>query len=200
MRCNWRWTSLPCSGDAAPTWTPSPGLMCTRIVVTWVLRRCGSERHPNPPPNPSGTCDSVVRAPIAPQATQSAMNCGEIVSRNSTAAGTPCSLTSQSSWRPTRRPLLMEKEPFRSGSLINPCTEATLHHRLSGRLGQSDLPADVGARLLEVNAHDDDKVLRVFCHGGLQPLAVFHLHTIRPIHTPRHFETAVRVNGCTSKV
>lgn len=40
---------------------------------------------------------SVVRAPMAPQATRSAVYCGEIVSRNSVPHGTPRELISMSS-------------------------------------------------------------------------------------------------------
>lgn len=40
---------------------------------------------------------SVVRAPMAPQATRSAVYCGEIVSRNSVPHGTPNELISMSS-------------------------------------------------------------------------------------------------------
>ena len=63
---------------------------------------------------------SVVRAPIAPQATRSAMYCGEIVSRYSQPAGRPSALMSRSRVRPSCRPLLMSKLPSRSGSLISP--------------------------------------------------------------------------------
>lgn len=62
------------------------------------------------------TCDSVVRAPIAPHATRSAVYCGEMVSRNSQAAGRPRALTSWRTFRAVRRPWLILKEPFIWGS------------------------------------------------------------------------------------
>ncbi len=73
--------------------------------------------HRSPFLNPTGTerpeasslctCDSVVLAPMAPHETKSAMNWGEIVSRNSTAAGTPISLSWHSNSLAMRKPLFI---------------------------------------------------------------------------------------------
>jgi hypothetical protein len=57
--------------------------------------------HDRPEASSRWTCDSVVRAPIAPQAIRSAVYCGVIVSRNSVAQGSPRSLISRS--RPRAR-------------------------------------------------------------------------------------------------
>lgn len=53
------------------------------------------------------TCDSVVRAPIAPHDTRSAVYCGVIVSRNSQPAGSPSFAMSNRRVRAIRRPLLI---------------------------------------------------------------------------------------------
>ena len=73
-------------------------------------------------PDASSRCTwlSVVRAPIATHDVRSAMCCGICVSRNSEAVGSPRSLTSSSSWRASRSPLLMWKLSSRSGSLMSP--------------------------------------------------------------------------------
>ena len=63
---------------------------------------------------------STVRAPIAPQATVSAMYCGVIGSRNSQPTGRPRRSTSSSSARASRRPVLTSPLPSRPGSLIRP--------------------------------------------------------------------------------
>ena len=92
-------------------------------------------------PDASSRCTwlSAVRAPIATHEVRSAMCCGICVSRNSDPVGSPRSLTSSSSWRASRSPLLMWKLSSRSGSLIRPFQ-----------------PTD-GARLLEVGPHHDDQ-------------------------------------------
>ncbi len=66
------------------------------------------------------SCDSVVRAPIAPHEIRSEMYCGEIVSSSSDPTGTPDSVRSHSSCRARRRPLLILNDPSMSGSLIKP--------------------------------------------------------------------------------
>lgn len=81
------------------------------------------------------SCDSVVRAPMAPQDitarcqlentdrstnSQSARYWGEIVSSSSEPTGTPESVMSQSNCRAMRKPLLILKEPLMSGSLMRP--------------------------------------------------------------------------------
>ena len=60
-------------------------------------------------------------------------------SRNSTPAGMPVSFRSSSSRRAVRRPLSMLNRPSRSGSL------------------NQSFPPDRGARLLEIDAHDDEQ-------------------------------------------
>ena len=74
------------------------------------LKPTGADR---PEASSRCTCDSVVRAPIAPQDTRSPMYCGEITSRNSQPAGTPARLMRTSRSRAMRRPSLMRKLPFR---------------------------------------------------------------------------------------
>ena len=66
------------------------------------------------------TCDSVVRAPIAPHEIKSAVYCGLIASRNSVPAGRPILATSNKNPRARRSPLLIWNEPSRLGSLIKP--------------------------------------------------------------------------------
>ena len=63
---------------------------------------------------------SVVRAPMAPQATVSEMYCGVIGSRNSQPTGRPRPSTSSSSLRARRRPVFTSPESSRWGSLIMP--------------------------------------------------------------------------------
>ncbi|MCY1244179.1 hypothetical protein D9M72_572380 [compost metagenome] len=76
--------------------------------------------HDSPEASSRCTCDSVVRAPIAPQLTRSAMYCGLIMSRYSVPVGTPISLMFSSSSRAVRRPSLILKLPSMCGSLIRP--------------------------------------------------------------------------------
>ena len=73
-------------------------------------------------PEASSRCTwlSVVRAPIAPHETRSAMNWGLIGSRNSQPTGSPRSARSSSRRRPMRSPSLMAKLSSRCGSLISP--------------------------------------------------------------------------------
>ncbi len=78
---------------------------------------------------------SVVRAPIAPHETASAMYCGVIGSRNSQPTGRPTSSTPSSTRRARCSPALTSPDPSRCGSLIKP------------------LPADRRAGLLEVHPH-----------------------------------------------
>ena len=64
---------------------------------------------------------SVVRAPIAPQATRSAMNCGVIGSRNSVPAGSPMSRRSIEQAARQAQPLVDRGSvPSRCGSLMRP--------------------------------------------------------------------------------
>jgi hypothetical protein len=95
----------------------------TASTATWMLP---SVRFLKPTgiesPEPSWRCIwlSVVRAPIAPQETVSAMYWGVIGSRNSVPTGRPRSSTLSSSVRAMRRPALTSPEPSRCGSLIRP--------------------------------------------------------------------------------
>jgi hypothetical protein len=90
--------------------------------------------------NSRWSCDSVVRAPMAPQAMRSwpsmgkcprkgiislsalltEIYWGEMVSSSSLPTGTPISLRSFRSCLPILRPLLTLKEPSISGSLMRP--------------------------------------------------------------------------------
>ena len=95
----------------------------TASTATWTLpsvrflKPIGIER---PEPSWRWIWLSVVRAPIAPQATVSEMYCGVIGSRNSQPTGRPRSSTCSSSVRAIRRPALTSPEPSRWGSLIRP--------------------------------------------------------------------------------
>ena len=63
---------------------------------------------------------SVVRAPIAPHDTRSAMNWGVMVSRNSHPAGSPMSARSSRKPRARPSPSLIAKLPSSLGSLMSP--------------------------------------------------------------------------------
>ena len=76
--------------------------------------------HDKPEANSLCTCDSVVRAPIAPQLIRSATYCGLITSKNSVPAGKPSSLIFISNSRAIRKPSLIRKLLSKYGSLINP--------------------------------------------------------------------------------
>ena len=84
---------------------------------------------------------SVVRAPMAPQATSSAMYCGLSRSRNSVPVGTP-------SWRQLEQQPPGALQAFVDG-------EAAVEVRVV----DVALPADRRARLLEVGAHDDEQIV-----------------------------------------
>ena len=79
-------------------------------------------------------CDSVVRAPMAPQEMRSAMYWGEIVSRSSDPTGTPRSVRAQRSCLATRRPLLILKEPSMSGSFMRPFHPTVVRGFCLGRI------------------------------------------------------------------
>ena len=95
----------------------------TASTATWTLpsvrflKPTGIDR---PEPSWRWTWLSVVRAPIAPQATVSEMYCGVIGSRNSQPIGSPSASTSSSSSRAVRRPVSTSPDPSRCGSLISP--------------------------------------------------------------------------------
>ena len=81
---------------------------------------------------------SVVRAPIAPQVTASAMYCGLIGSRNSQPAGRPrAEHVEQAAARARRSPSVDVEAAVQAGIV------------------DQALPAHRGARLLEVDPHDD---------------------------------------------
>jgi hypothetical protein len=69
---------------------------------------------------------SVVRAPIAPQVTASAMYCGVIGSSHSQPTGRPSETMSISSRRAVRRPRCTSWPPSMSGSLIRPFQPVTV--------------------------------------------------------------------------
>jgi hypothetical protein len=69
---------------------------------------------------------SVVRAPIAPQVTVSAMYCGVIGSSHSQPTGRPRPTMSRSSRRAVRRPRCTSWPPSMSGSLIRPFQPVTV--------------------------------------------------------------------------
>ena len=124
--------------------------ICTLPSVPF-LKPTGTDR---PDASSRWTWLSVVRAPIAPQVTRSAMYCGVIVSRNSQPAGTPSSARSQ-------QQLAREAQ-----ALVD--AEAAVEVRVVDQA----LPADGRARLLEVDAHDDAQRVRTAGRQRLQPLRV----------------------------
>ena len=83
---------------------------------------------------------SVVRAPIAAQATVSAKNCGEIGSRNSQPVGRPSAID-------------VQQQPARQAQPVVDGVAA-----VEVRVVDQPAPADGGARLLEVHAHDDAQI------------------------------------------
>src|SRR5712691_2217264 len=105
-RKRWGWATARSASMAICTPPSVPFLKPTGIDSAEASSRC--------------TWLSVVRAPIAPQVTRSAMNCGVMGSRNSQPAGTPSAARSSSSRRARRSPSLIANEPSRRGSLIRP--------------------------------------------------------------------------------
>ena len=101
------------------------GLVAARMASTAMrtfpsvpfLKPTGEE---SPEASSRCTCDSVVRAPIAPQAIRSAVYWGVMVSRNSVAQGSPSEVMSASRRRASRKPSLISKLPSRRGSLMRP--------------------------------------------------------------------------------
>ena len=69
---------------------------------------------------------SVVRAPIAPQVTVSAMYCGVIGSSHSQPTGIPAPTMSSSRRRAVRRPRCTSNESSMPGSLIRPFQPVTV--------------------------------------------------------------------------
>ena len=109
------------------------------------LKPTGIER-----PDESWRCTwlSVVRAPMAPHETRSAMYCGVIVSRNSHPAGRPFSARSSSRPRASSRPSLTLNVLSRCGSLMSPFHPTVVRW------------------LLEVDAHDEhQRVLELGADG-----------------------------------
>ncbi len=89
-------------------WVAAAALMASTAILMLpsvpFLKPTGQDR---PEASSRCTCDSVVRAPMAPQLMRSAVYCGVMVSRNSVAAGRPSSFISHSSLRARRRPSLI---------------------------------------------------------------------------------------------
>ena len=96
---------------------------------------------------------SVVRAPMAPQLTRPAMYCGEIMSRNSVPAG-DAHLGE------------VEQEIARQAQAV-----VDLVGIVEVRIVDEALPADGGARLFEVDAHDDLEVGGELRDGGFEERA-----------------------------
>jgi hypothetical protein len=97
--------------------------------------------HDRPEASWRCVCDSVVRAPIAPHAMRSAMYCGEMRSRNSVPQGHADLVH-------------LEEELARKAQPL-----VHVEGLVQVRVVDEALPADGGARLLEVNAHDDREVV-----------------------------------------
>ena len=116
------------------------------------LNPTGQER-----PEASSRCTwlSVVRAPMAPHETRSAIYCGVIMSRNSDPAGMPDSFNSSRSL------------PRQMQSLVDP--EAAVE---VGIVDQT-LPTDRRARFLEIDAHNDQQIVGAAVLGFLELGGVF---------------------------
>ena len=106
--------------------------------------------HDRPDASSRWTWLSVVRAPIAPQATKSAMYCGVIMSRYSQPAGSPAVLISH-------------QQLARDAQAVVDA-ETAVHVRVVDQT----LPADGGAGLLEVHAHDDLEIGRMAVTFGFE--------------------------------
>ncbi len=122
-------------------------------------------------PEASSRCTwlSVVRAPIAPQLSRSAMYCGLDVSSSSLPAGTPIALMSISSDARDAQAFVDAKAAVQV------------------RVVDEALPADRGARLLEVHAHHDLERVVVRLARLDQMVGVFQrrtrlVHRARPDH------------------
>src|SRR5437867_1528998 len=128
----------PCS--VTPRKTCRCAAARTASIAIWIpppvpfLKPTGIER---PEASSRWTWLSVVRAPIAPQATTSEMYCGVIGSTNSVAAGTPSSTRSTRSFRATRRPSLTAKEPSRCGSSVSGSSSRRIAGATRGRMAST---------------------------------------------------------------
>ncbi len=111
----------PCFVTPMKWWHPAVALMA--FTATWTppsvpfLNPTGND---TPDASSRWSWDSVVRAPTAPRLIRSSKYWGEMVSSISVMTGNPISVMSAKSWRDVRRPLLILKVLFRSGSLIRP--------------------------------------------------------------------------------
>ena len=116
----------------AAAWIASIAILMLPSVP--FLKPIGADR-----PEASSRCTwlSVVRAPIAPQVIRSPMYCGEITSRNSLPAGSPSAVD-------------LEQQLARDAQALVDA-EAVVEVRVVDQA----LPADRGARLLEVDPHHD---------------------------------------------
>ena len=116
----------------------------TASTATWTLpsvpflKPTGIDR---PEPSWRWIWLSVVRAPIAPHETRSEMYCGVIGSRNSQPTGTP-------------RPEDLEQEAAGHAQ-----AGVDVARAVQVRVVDQALPADRGARLLEVDAHHDQQIV-----------------------------------------
>ncbi len=119
---------------AAPLWV-TPKNVCAvaearhASTATWTspsvpfLKPTGIDR---PEASWRWTWLSVVRAPIAPQVTASAMYCGVIGSSHSQPTGRPRATMSSRSRRAVRRPRWTSWRPSMPGSLIRPFQPVTV--------------------------------------------------------------------------
>ena len=151
---------------------------------------------------------SVVRAPMAPHDTRSAVYCGEIMSKNSVPAGRPggapavCATARDQLATDTTKDQLATDSScpatwapgcIRLTSAVDLEQQLTSHAQafvdLEGlievRVVDQPLPSDRGARLLEVDAHHDQQVLlpwllrTVSVRGIWTPLTVsVHQHRL----------------------
>ena len=130
-------SSIPAKACEAPAARTASTATWTSPSVRF-LKPIGIER---PEPSWRWIWLSVVRAPIAPQATASEMYCGVIGSRNSQPIGSPVSRIWSSS---------VARQP-QAGVDVGGAVEV--------RVVDQALPADRGPRLLEVDPHHDQQVL-----------------------------------------
>ncbi len=100
---------------------------------------------------------SVVRAPIAPQATRSAMYCGVGHVEEFVAAGRPRLLTAESTLRAILSPLSIEVEAAVQIGIVDQA-----------------FPADRRARLLEIDAHHDLQPIRQALAQRAQTAGIVH--------------------------
>lgn len=101
------------------------------------------------------SCDSVVRAPMAPHEMRSLRYCGDMVSRSSEPTGTPRLVRSQRSCRAMRSPLFIWKEPSMAGSLIRPFQPTVVRGFLVYEMGTRNVRDGFGFRTDEITSLKD---------------------------------------------